>query len=999
MSRSDSKQVSSKKISLKKILSQQKTKQNEVIQGQIELRRGQKNYDAIFEYEFLGALQKARGTSGQQALKTEDTKQEGQKDKLIFNAKFECYLSSDSETLKVRAKLLSQILESEYLTQDKIAIIMRQSKENLPFIIEQLEADRKIIVLSKIHKFSQDPNWLKKYELMDFQFKIFSNETSIYSFIKDKKVIIEENQAKIEENKKGLNSDIEELQALQGSINEMTIQNNIKIFLSLCDTVLSGNIEEDQKTKLQSITSKKLFLNQNKESKSVFSKLFSKKHSQKVTNQPTELVNKIADKIQNIIESDKLIKTLKSAIAIKQEQNLYLETMTEEQIQSITDLTARIETMREKNIVLAKQDLLNKIYSTHNPEEKKSREDENQQEIVGLLKFIISNSEKSDQQSEELASYLQKILSLPYLNNIEILNLLISNIGKIPESYFAVKNKRDKVEDENISNIGKIPESYFAVKDKSNKVEDENILDRCIIGLIVKTIQSTKNELLIAKLILLLENNQSEEIQQEREDFINNISLGINRDMFNRIILNNPSLLDKDRLIQQIFAKIDSVNEDVLNITNHVDQKQGEGQVKIKPKQQLQGTFLEQIAKLQMEFLKNSSTNQPSSNKTLSTLREGLYNCKNTKEIIGAIDIIVEIINTQNNEKLTESILEELTKKEIFSIVDKIKLLKSLSSLDQNMIAMSENYTKLINQTIKDFDLDLNRYLIINLSEIDKNTSAKKISGIKNITGKINQFISSDINHNIEHKNNLILEINRVIDLLIIKKEIKEYQENNLLSKIRVPADPDEGILQCPLYKNLTKNQQQIVSQILQDQKESQFTCHPFDLLTGSEDISIGCLDNIIRLVAIRELVNLYNTVIEIDPKKVNLLDKNLITTFINKSKENFGELNIDERYRNSITGSLENSEQTFKESLETIIENCYKPLLRLESQQSDRGSLFQKQNLPTLGEAEAKSVSLRGVDIKEPYPPREEVTVPSKKPNVTSIDTAQSHNNREAKI
>ncbi len=81
------------------------------------------------------------------ALKKEEASPE---DPMIFNAKFECYLWSHSEDLEVRARFINKILKSDNLTNDKLAKIMRQSKDNLDSVINQLDAPNKIIILNKI---------------------------------------------------------------------------------------------------------------------------------------------------------------------------------------------------------------------------------------------------------------------------------------------------------------------------------------------------------------------------------------------------------------------------------------------------------------------------------------------------------------------------------------------------------------------------------------------------------------------------------------------------------------------------------------------------------------------------------------------------------------------------------------------------------------------------------------------------------------------------------
>ncbi len=60
---------------------------------------------------------------------------------------------------------------------------------------------------------------------------------------------------------------------------------------------------------------------------------------------------------------------------------------------------------------------------------------------------------------------------------------------------------------------------------------------------------------------------------------------------------------------------------------------------------------------------------------------------------------------------LAENILAELIKKDIVPVIDKIAFLNNLAILKQSMIAMSENYTNLVNKAVHDNDIDINQYI------------------------------------------------------------------------------------------------------------------------------------------------------------------------------------------------------------------------------------------------------------------------------------------------
>ena len=484
------------KINLTDFLSLNRTKQNKMIINQINLRIEETDNTSVFEYHFLKSLNEARTpivkTTIIQEDKKEHSKEEAQpEDPRIFNAKFECYLSSHSEDLEVRARLLAKVIESGNITDDNLAKIMRQSRDNLDSIINQLDAPNKIIILNKVLNISKNLDSLRKYNLTDFQFTSFVNTQSDYDLTRSHGNKIKEGSGTIDQKLIDLQIDAKELSSINNkTLEDVLIKSFVEIserFVLAIDT--SNDVIQDQKAALSKKMYEIISLQNKEESKNkgFFTRVrnsipTTKRKTSSEKTDAIELVKKMNDTIQLIQELTQQIKDSKSAIQEIAKQNPQLDNVTQEQINNIADITAKINEARLIHISSVKTALLKKLI---NIDQKELTENTDPLEILDSLKFIIKNnsdSESLEQTSIELTSYLKMISrfknTLP--NEVEILDLLLTHMSKIPESYFITIESKEESE---------------AIEGDS-----EDILNKCDIGLIFQKIMSTNSDLLITKL-------------------------------------------------------------------------------------------------------------------------------------------------------------------------------------------------------------------------------------------------------------------------------------------------------------------------------------------------------------------------------------------------------------------------------------------------------------------------------------------------------------------
>ncbi|MDA9231127.1 hypothetical protein N9O56_00960 [Rickettsiales bacterium] len=211
------------------------------------------------------------------------------------------------------------------------------------------------------------------------------------------------------------------------------------------------------------------------------------------------------------------------------------------------------------------------------------------------------------------------------------------------------------------------------------------------------------------------------------------------------------------------------------------------------------------------------------------------------------------------------------------------------------------------------------------------------------------------------------------------------------------PSDPDTLVATVPTYEELSLDHQNIVNQLFKNENQLGFTNHPFNVLC-----ELLNSDTTVRLITIVELVNLHNEISGISPEKINLLDKSLISNFMNDSLSIFGDMNIDQQYRDNINNSLNNPEETFEKCLKTVLENAYLPLIASAKQ---HGDLFQESARELSLTADSKTEITNSSTLQQPPRQTREaipgVTEPSQAPassptQASSSDAARQTEEKE---